>query len=137
MNETGTPFKSRGDSRVGSLSAPDATRAVPSGRCRLPLAGSSVEIRLHDDAGSRIGVRFAVSGHQASGWQASPLARFALTAAAERRRPVPGLSELEGETVAGDDGSDEAADGVMADAEANAGGIEADAAGEEQEPMAA
>jgi ParB family chromosome partitioning protein len=70
-----------------------------------------------------------------------PQARFALTAEEleAERRPVPGLFELEDEAAAGDDGSDEAADGAMADSavrEAEAD-VDVDVDGEEQEPMAA
>ena len=66
-----------------------------------------------------------------------PQARFALTAEelAAERRPVPGPSELEDETAAGDDGSDEAADGAMTDSAVREADVDAD--GEEQEPMAA
>ncbi|MFZ1429059.1 MAG: hypothetical protein WAS21_20075, partial [Geminicoccaceae bacterium] len=67
-----------------------------------------------------------------------PQARFTLTAEeleAERRRPVPSPSELEDEAAAGDDGSDEATDGVMADNAVREADVDAD--GEEQEPMAA
>jgi len=70
-----------------------------------------------------------------------PQARFALTAEEleAERRPVLGPSEVEDEAAAGDDGSDEAADGAMTDnavreAEAEA---DVDADVEEQEPMAA
>ena len=48
---------------------------------------------------------------------------------------MPGPSELEDEAAAGDDGSDEAADGAMADSAVRE--AEADVDGEEQEPMAA
>ena len=48
-----------------------------------------------------------------------------------------GPSEVEDEAAAGDDGSDEAADGAMTDNAVREAEAEADVDGEEQEPMAA